>query len=671
MKKTFKKAVTLLLAMTLVLQTSVFTTPAVLTAFAESATEVTELSTTGDDAASGATITDETNDATDTDVGEQAGDEDPDGSVDELTAGDEGAEEDSEQLLDATEEELLDETEETTLRASGSADHYIAVASDRHGESKAIGYAMSGMPSNVEYVSLIGDMVGSGGSDAPSYNSSTVADEVVDDTTGVFPELGYGYVNDASILWADHDGGVTDDTNPKTVFAKDGTAGTSGLMKTGYNSDGTVAYYIYGIAFYDMYNKSGAQSTSSAATAFENWVAGIDKTIPIIVLCHVPLHYARSDNGYAVAWNKALNYAATGEETTSSGKEITRNVIFLHGHNHTNESNYEYYIPAGSTMQIYNTSNSSYIYYNYTTAGYLKANNSATLIAIDSSNITISKYKGSSSSTSTVTSTYASRGYKSQFSDTYDTAAMHTIARITDDKPSISLSPKTLSLLVGGDTGTVTATITNADNPTVTWSSGNTSVATVTAGDNNTGVVTGVAAGTATITASITVDGTEYAATCTVTVSESGSADSTVYVLTDKMTAGKNYLIVGSGSVGSSKALTHNSGTIGVDDVTINTGTDETDNAVYINSSDVDATSVWTATTSGDYTKLINTVNKESYYLQITSGSYTLSAATAETFSDNNWSFADNVLTLTYTGSQSSNTRYVVYSSDVFSGAKN
>jgi uncharacterized protein YjdB len=75
----------------------------------------------------------------------------------------------------------------------------------------------------------------------------------------------------------------------------------------------------------------------------------------------------------------------------------------------------------------------------------------------------------------------------------------------------VTLNKTTLELTAGGDTATLTATITpdTATDKTVTWSSSDTSVATV---DN--GVVTPVAAGTATITA--TAGG--ETATCTVTV---------------------------------------------------------------------------------------------------------------------------------------------------------
>lgn len=78
---------------------------------------------------------------------------------------------------------------------------------------------------------------------------------------------------------------------------------------------------------------------------------------------------------------------------------------------------------------------------------------------------------------------------------------------------SVTLDQTTLSLTAEGDTATLTATVVPST-ATVTWTSSDEEVATVAGG-----VVTPVAEGEATITASITVEGTSYTATCTVTVS--------------------------------------------------------------------------------------------------------------------------------------------------------
>ena len=275
--------------------------------------------------------------------------------------------------------------------------HYLAFCSDRHGKAEAIGKALFGMPSSeeasVEYVSIIGDMVGSGSgsSKAPEYDSSVIYDEIM--------AAGFSGVKtneDMSILWADHDENVNDDA--KIVFADKGEG--SGLMKTGLNKDGTPAYYIYGISFYDMTDAARAET---AAEEFMDWIDTLyDNTVPVIVLCHVPLHYARGDNPGAPYWSDALNYAAIGEVTAKSGETVIRDVVYMHGHNHTDEYSAkdpenvysgEFYVPRGAAMEIGAEENHfSRIYYTYTTAGYLKDDPKATLITIDGGGMKIEKY---------------------------------------------------------------------------------------------------------------------------------------------------------------------------------------------------------------------------------------------------------------------------------------
>lgn len=79
--------------------------------------------------------------------------------------------------------------------------------------------------------------------------------------------------------------------------------------------------------------------------------------------------------------------------------------------------------------------------------------------------------------------------------------------------PSVTVIPSRATLTVG-DTKALTAQVVPA-NATVTWTSNATSYATV---DEDTGVVTAVEAGSATITATITVGTTDYTDTCDVTV---------------------------------------------------------------------------------------------------------------------------------------------------------
>lgn len=100
-------------------------------------------------------------------------------------------------------------------------------------------------------------------------------------------------------------------------------------------------------------------------------------------------------------------------------------------------------------------------------------------------------------------------------SDEGDTE-LHFVDPGTSDIPvtGVTVSPSTLSLTAGGDTGTLTASIipANATDQVVSWSSSDDTIASVSAG-----IVTPVAAGTVTITAT-THDGNKTD-TATVTVS--------------------------------------------------------------------------------------------------------------------------------------------------------
>ena len=85
--------------------------------------------------------------------------------------------------------------------------------------------------------------------------------------------------------------------------------------------------------------------------------------------------------------------------------------------------------------------------------------------------------------------------------------------------PYISLAPNAATILTGF-TQTLTATCGNVSGtPNITYTSSNSNVATV-VGNGTTATVTAVAPGTATITATMTYNGTTYTATCAITVAD-------------------------------------------------------------------------------------------------------------------------------------------------------
>ena len=131
----------------------------------------------------------------------------------------------------------------TAKAASGTEVHYLAVASDRHETTDAIGKAFGGMPSSVEYVCLAGDMVTNG-----AYNTSTLRTEVQN-----------AGLTDATVhvLYAGHDTSVNDDAGILQCKTK------SGLMYTGYNEDGSVAYYVYGVSYDSVYHTATVDTTAT------------------------------------------------------------------------------------------------------------------------------------------------------------------------------------------------------------------------------------------------------------------------------------------------------------------------------------------------------------------------------------------------------------------------
>ena len=342
------------------------------------------------------------------------GDREPEESVNEVTEAEEPEEEDV--ISEGGDDTGI--SEENTGEKIDPADHYLAFASDLHGQPDTLENAMEGFPQDTEYVSIIGDLVGERGGDAPKY----YAEDVYERVRGIYDTIKEDQV---SIIWADHDANVVQQGD--LVKCEGGYE--SGQIYEGKNSDGSTAYYIYGVGFYHM--RDGGSISQTAANAFKDWIRDKDPTIPALVLCHVPLQAKRGDNLGAPYWNEALNYAATGVEGISTDQdraEILRNVIYLCGHNHTVDQT-EYVFQAGTTMLVQidpgteasSGSGSSEgqqasaegeggtthkphrpkaegvlsnIFYNSLIPGYLKTSGNATLLSFTDDLIRITKYNG-------------------------------------------------------------------------------------------------------------------------------------------------------------------------------------------------------------------------------------------------------------------------------------
>ena len=140
-------------------------------------------------------------------------------------------------------------------------------------------------------------------------------------------------------------------------------------------------------------------------------------------------------------------------------------------------------------------------------------------------------------------------------------------------------------------------------------------------------------------------------------VNDKTSSDQTIYVLSDTLSAGGEYLIVSANTSGNGYALGHNNASSARDPVTIKAGNNLSGNAVYIDSSDVDQTSVWTvgsgytfkngnyylnrsssslnfSTSSGNWTwnstshRLYQSSGNRSYYLRYYNNAFSISTST-------------------------------------------
>ncbi len=256
----------------------------------------------------------------------------------------------------------------TALTADAAEDaHYLVFATDRHTTSGAVEPTVFPAvlttiadKAGVDYVCLGGDMVDR----QNEYSTATILKEAQS-------AVGTLDASTVQIVAGNHDEGCSDALG---MFFDE-----SKVIKSGDD------YYVYGVTYADVNSASSAQS---AAGAFASWAEALTDNKVIVVMSHMPLHEFRNDNKGASYWHEALNAAALDENGN-----LVRDIVFLHGHNHTEDkNNYQYAVGEGYTIED-NTAVTNY--YTYGTAGYLRDNKEATLVAIDDSTITLTRYNTS------------------------------------------------------------------------------------------------------------------------------------------------------------------------------------------------------------------------------------------------------------------------------------
>ena len=410
--------------------------------------------------------------------------------------------------------------------------------------------------------------------------------------------------------------------------------------------DSSTNYYIYTIS------ENSMKSSNPDTSGFTSTVAGLDKSKPLFIISHMPLHERRNDNNGAAAWYTAISAAAESMD-----------IAFFWAHNHTgdNEVDQAAYYVAKKGSETISVEGGSTVTPNFTylNAGYIDPpntparNNVATAVRIydDSVNYTVYNASGELSGTYAVNET-VTREFASTNSGSEDSG---TTEPETKTLTSIEVTtPPTKTTYTVGETLDTTGMVVTA-----TYEDGSTEevfdytlsdVDMTTDGTKNVTVIYKDKETTFEITVNPKSSSSDTTSDGTVHVSGSGSATKTVYKLVDSVTSGNSYLIVDSNSTGTANALINSSNSVGNATVTIQSGMISGDTTQYIELENSSA--VWTAGTNSSS----STFKNDSYYLYHDSGALSLSTSTNK----NNWTWGTN--SLYYTGGQT--TRYLTYDND-------
>ena len=165
--------------------------------------------------------------------------------------------------------------------------------------------------------------------------------------------------------------------------------------------DSSTNYYIYAIS------ENSMASSNPDTSGFTSTVDGLDKTKPLFIISHLPLHSRRGDSNGAAVWYPAISAAANEMD-----------IFFFWAHNHTGDNAVDqaaYYVAKNGTETITLEDTSTVVTPNFTyaNAGYIDPpntparNNVATAVRIydDSVNLTVYNAYGELSGTYAVNET--------------------------------------------------------------------------------------------------------------------------------------------------------------------------------------------------------------------------------------------------------------------------
>lgn len=171
----------------------------------------------------------------------------------------------------------------------------------------------------------------------------------------------------------DTDGSTSTVTsNAQSVFSGVECLYAYGSHDSGYVSDVTgllygdssTNYYVYAIS------QSSMESSNPSTSGFTSTVAGLDKSKPLFIISHMPLHSRRGDNNGAAAWYTAISAAAEQMD-----------IAFFWAHNHTGDNGVDqaaYYVAKDGSETITVEGGSTVTpNFTYLNAGYIDPPNNA------------------------------------------------------------------------------------------------------------------------------------------------------------------------------------------------------------------------------------------------------------------------------------------------------